>query len=87
MLPMRRPVPRLARRHLLRVRSHRTLMSHLIHAARAARHRAARATQAIGLHHPLTRLLLAAAALAAAQAWEAGHRVTDIHPRPRRKRT
>ncbi|MET8787996.1 hypothetical protein [Streptomyces sp. NPDC004589] len=54
-------------------------MPHLIQAARAAQHRAARAVHAVGLHHPLTRLLLAAAALAAVQAWEAGHRVADLH--------
>ncbi|MFE7574676.1 hypothetical protein ACFU5Z_08060 [Streptomyces sp. NPDC057521] len=51
-----------------------------IRAARAAQKRAARAIAARGLAHPLTRILLAAAATAAAQAWEAGHRVTDIHP-------
>ncbi|MCO8303592.1 MULTISPECIES: hypothetical protein [Streptomyces] len=55
-------------------------MPHLIHKARAAQHRAARAATAIGPAHPLTRLLLAAAAVAAAAAWEAGHRVTDLHP-------
>jgi hypothetical protein len=33
----------------------------------------------VGPTHPLTRLLLAAAAVAAAAAWEAGHRVTDLH--------
>ncbi|MYW08576.1 hypothetical protein GT034_09500 [Streptomyces sp. SID2563] len=53
---------------------------HRIRAARAAQKRAARAIAARGLAHPLTRILLAAAATAAAQAWEAGHRVTDIHP-------
>ncbi|MGZ2360954.1 hypothetical protein LRE75_30470 [Streptomyces sp. 372A] len=53
---------------------------HRIRAARAAQKRAARAIAVRGLAHPLTRILLAAAATAAAQAWEAGHRVTDIHP-------
>ncbi|MFD5728328.1 hypothetical protein ACFWMT_19855 [Streptomyces sp. NPDC058368] len=52
----------------------------VIPAARTAQHLAARAATVCGLAHPLTRLLLAAAATAAAQAWEAGHRVTDIHP-------
>ncbi len=52
----------------------------LIDAARAAQHRAARAASAVGPAHPLARLLLAAAALAAATAWEAGRRVTDLHP-------
>lgn len=51
-----------------------------IPAARAAQRRAARAIATCGLAHPLTGLLLAAAATAAAQAWEAGHRVADIHP-------
>ncbi|MGW2713385.1 hypothetical protein ACWC4J_31070, partial [Streptomyces sp. NPDC001356] len=36
-------------------------------------------TGSVGSGHPLARLLLAAAALAAATAWEAGHRVTDLH--------
>jgi hypothetical protein len=31
-------------------------------------------------------LLLAAAALAAAAAWEAGHRVADLHPTRRHER-
>ncbi|MFC5659083.1 hypothetical protein [Streptomyces nogalater] len=52
----------------------------LIDAARAAQDRAARAALAVGPAHPLARLLLAAAALAAATAWDAGHRVTDLHP-------
>ncbi|MEU2357935.1 hypothetical protein ABZ599_34000 [Streptomyces misionensis] len=52
----------------------------LIDAARAAQQRAARAALAVGPAHPLARLLLAAAALAAATAWDAGHRVTDLHP-------
>ncbi|MFD3719858.1 hypothetical protein [Streptomyces sp. NPDC058674] len=48
--------------------------------ARTAQHHAVRAIAARGLAHPLTRVLLAAAALTAAAAWESGHRVTDIHP-------
>ncbi|MEV6806565.1 hypothetical protein [Streptomyces sp. NPDC051129] len=52
----------------------------LIDTARAAQHRAARAALAVGPAHPLARLLLTAAALAAATAWDAGHRVTDLHP-------
>ncbi|MDG9695303.1 hypothetical protein QC281_35075 [Streptomyces sp. DH17] len=58
-------------------------MPHLIQAARTAQHRAARAAAHVGTGHPLTRLLLAAAAVTAAAAWEAGHRVADLHP-PRR---
>jgi hypothetical protein len=54
-------------------------MPHLIQAARAAQQRAARAAHAVGPAHPLARRLLAAAAAAAARAWEAGHRVTDLH--------
>ncbi|MFC7994328.1 hypothetical protein ACFUV2_34200 [Streptomyces pilosus] len=54
-------------------------MPHRIHAARTAQHRAARAALALGPAHPLTRLLLAAAAMAAAAVWEAGHRVADLH--------
>ncbi|CAM5558439.1 hypothetical protein [Streptomyces purpurascens] len=54
-------------------------MPHLIQAARTAQQRAARAALAVGAHHPLARVLLAAAAMAAAAAWEAGHRVTDLH--------
>ncbi|KAB2977460.1 hypothetical protein F8R89_01055 [Streptomyces sp. SS1-1] len=54
-------------------------MPHRIHAARAAQHRAARAALALGPGHPLARLLLAAAAVAAAAAWEAGYRVADLH--------
>ncbi|MGW3464941.1 hypothetical protein ACWDE9_37610, partial [Streptomyces olivaceoviridis] len=46
----------------------------------AAHHRAPGAALAVGPGHPLARLLLAAAALAAAAVWEAGHRVTDLHP-------
>ncbi|GGU66422.1 hypothetical protein GCM10010259_65880 [Streptomyces daghestanicus] len=64
----------------------RQLMPHLIQAARAAQHRAARAAASIGAAHPLTRLLLAAAALAVAAAWEAGHRVADLHPTRRHER-
>ncbi|MCX4451543.1 hypothetical protein [Streptomyces sp. NBC_01789] len=56
---------------------------HHIRAVRAAQKRAVRAITARGLAHPLTGLLLAAAATAAAQAWEAGHRVADIHPAQR----
>ncbi|MFC7016069.1 hypothetical protein ACFQMH_31105 [Streptomyces viridiviolaceus] len=58
-------------------------MPHLIQAARAAQHRAARAAASIGAGHPLTRLLLTAAAVAATAAWDAGHRVADLH-QPRR---
>ncbi|MET9940384.1 hypothetical protein [Streptomyces halstedii] len=57
-----------------------------IPAARTAQHLAARAATVCGLAHPLTHILLAAAATAAAQAWDAGHPVTDLHPaRPERK--
>ncbi|OLO25497.1 MULTISPECIES: hypothetical protein [Streptomyces] len=52
----------------------------LIRAARTAQHLAVRALTAHGLAHPLTLALLAAASTTAARAWEAGHRVTDIHP-------
>ncbi|WP_331756028.1 hypothetical protein OH791_38510 (plasmid) [Streptomyces anulatus] len=52
----------------------------LIRAARTAQHLAVRALTADGLAHPFTLALLAAASTAAARAWEAGHRVTDIHP-------
>ncbi|MFG2676914.1 hypothetical protein [Streptomyces sp. NPDC048445] len=52
---------------------------HYIRAARTAQHRAVRVAVR-GLAHPLTHLLLAAAATAAAQAWDAGHRVTELHP-------
>ncbi|MFF5435540.1 hypothetical protein ACFY5K_36830 [Streptomyces griseofuscus] len=51
----------------------------LIDAARAAQQRVARAALVVGPAHPLARLLLAAAALAAAAAWDAGHRVSDLH--------
>ncbi|PRH79656.1 hypothetical protein C6N75_08465 [Streptomyces solincola] len=63
-------------------------MPHRISAARAAQRRAARAALHRGMTHPVTRMLLAAAALAAAAAWEAGHRVIDLHhsaPAPSRK--
>jgi hypothetical protein len=50
--------------------------------ARAVQHRAAWAISRYGLAHPLARIALAAAAVAAARAWEAGHRVTDTHPAP-----
>lgn len=53
---------------------------HPIRLARTAQHRAVRAIATRGLTHPVTRALLMAAALAAAAAWEAGHRVTDTHP-------
>ncbi|USQ89921.1 hypothetical protein NFX46_40280 (plasmid) [Streptomyces phaeoluteigriseus] len=55
-------------------------MIHPIHAARAAQHRATRAARTLGAAHPLTRLLFPAAAIAAAAAWDAGHRVADLHP-------
>ncbi|MEV5249859.1 hypothetical protein [Streptomyces werraensis] len=58
-------------------------MPHLIQTALAAQHRAARAAARIGVGHPRTRLLLAAAAVAATAAWDAGHRVADLYP-PRR---
>ncbi|MEU4506820.1 hypothetical protein [Streptomyces sp. NPDC024089] len=53
---------------------------HHIRAAQTAQHCAVRAITARGLAHPLTLALLAAAATAAARAWDAGHRVADIHP-------
>ncbi|MCX5355605.1 hypothetical protein [Streptomyces mirabilis] len=53
---------------------------HLIRRARIAQRLAVRAIAQRGLAHPATRTLLAAAALAAAAAWEAGHHVTDVHP-------
>jgi len=57
----------------------------LIRAARTAQTRAVRAALRVGPAHPRTRLLLAAAAVAAAAAWEAGHRVADVHPAPARR--
>ncbi|MFJ3229176.1 hypothetical protein ACIPJS_38310 [Streptomyces sp. NPDC086783] len=54
-------------------------MVHLIWAARTAQHRAARAARTVGPSHPWARLLLAAAAVAATAAWEAGHHVHDLH--------
>ncbi|MFB7982977.1 hypothetical protein [Streptomyces vinaceus] len=51
-----------------------------IPAARTAQHHVVRAIAARGLTHPLTQALLAAAVLTAAAAWDAGHRVADIHP-------
>ncbi|MFI0596582.1 hypothetical protein [Streptomyces griseus] len=55
----------------------------LIRTARTAQYLAVRAITLQGLAHPVTRLLLAAAATAAAQAWDAGHRVQVLHvPRP-----
>ncbi|WP_333737272.1 hypothetical protein [Streptomyces sp. IBSBF 2806] len=61
-------------------------MPHLIQAARAAQHRAARAAALLGTRHPRARALLAAAATAAVAAWEAGHRAADLHPRHRHHR-
>ncbi|MER5200511.1 hypothetical protein ACWD3J_44140 [Streptomyces sp. NPDC002755] len=58
-------------------------MPHLIQAARAAQHHAVRAAALLGTRHPRARVLLAAAAVAAITAWEAGHRVADRHPRHR----
>jgi hypothetical protein len=58
---------------------------HPIQAARAAQQRAARAVAVVGSAHPLARALLAAAAMAAAAAWDAGHRVADLHPLRRRQ--
>ncbi|MEU0373411.1 hypothetical protein ABZ070_24700 [Streptomyces sp. NPDC006283] len=55
-------------------------MQPAIRMARAVQSSAARAITTRGLAHPTTRTLLAAAALAAAAAWEAGHRVPDLHP-------
>ncbi|MFD5065266.1 hypothetical protein [Streptomyces sp. NPDC058394] len=55
-----------------------------IRLARIAQHGAVRAIAARGLAHPLTLALLAAAATAAARAWDAGHRVNDIHPASQR---
>lgn len=55
-------------------------MPHLIRAARAAQHQAARAARLVGPAHPWARLLLATAAVAATAAWEAGHHVHDLHP-------
>jgi hypothetical protein len=52
----------------------------LIARARAAQHRAARALAICGPSHPSVHALLAAAATAAIQAWDAGHRVADLHP-------
>ncbi|MBV7249242.1 hypothetical protein [Streptomyces sp. MW-W600-10] len=52
----------------------------LIRTARTAQYLAVRALTVNGLAHPVTRLLLAAAATAAARAWEAGHRVEALHP-------
>lgn len=58
-------------------------MPHLMQAARAAQHRAARAAVLLGTRHSLACRLLAAAAAAAITAWEAGHRVADLHSRHR----
>jgi len=57
----------------------------LIRAARTAQTRAVRAALRVGPAHPRTRLLLAAAAVAATAAWEAGHHVADVHPAPARR--
>ncbi|MFJ3106549.1 hypothetical protein [Streptomyces sp. NPDC086835] len=48
--------------------------------AQAFQYLAARAITTRGLTHPITRALLTTAALAAAAAWEVGHRVPDLHP-------
>lgn len=61
-------------------------MPHLIQAARTAQHHAARAAVLLGTRHPRARALLTAAAAAAITAWEAGHRVADLHPRHRHHR-
>ncbi|WP_307710781.1 hypothetical protein [Streptomyces sp. V1I6] len=54
-----------------------------IRVARAVQYLAARAITTRGLSDPITRALLTTAALAAATAWEAGYRVTELHA-PRR---
>ncbi|MDJ1645156.1 hypothetical protein [Streptomyces pakalii] len=59
----------------------------LIRHARTAQHLAVRALTLHGLAHPVTHVLLAAAATAAAQAWDAGHRVQALHPHARTERT
>ncbi|MFI5621487.1 hypothetical protein [Streptomyces sp. NPDC051567] len=53
-----------------------------IRAARRAPQCAGRAARAQGPDHPVTLVLIAAAALAAAAAWETRHRVVDLHPAP-----
>ncbi|MER5747133.1 hypothetical protein ABT097_28175 [Streptomyces sp. NPDC002225] len=53
---------------------------HLIRTARTAQRTAVRAVTVYGLAHPVTTILLAVAATAAARAWDAGHSVLDIHP-------
>ncbi|WP_331735826.1 hypothetical protein OG333_37605 (plasmid) [Streptomyces anulatus] len=60
-------------------------MPHRIRAARTAAHLAVRALTVHGLAHPLTHLLLAAASLAAARAWDRGHPVDAIHTTPVQK--
>ncbi|WP_037905059.1 hypothetical protein, partial [Actinacidiphila yeochonensis] len=55
-------------------------MADLIGRARAAQHRAVRALAVCGPSHPIVHALLAAAATAAIQAWDAGHHVADLHP-------
>jgi tRNA A37 threonylcarbamoyladenosine synthetase subunit TsaC/SUA5/YrdC len=51
----------------------------LIGRARAAQQHAVRALAVRGPAHPIVRALLAATAMAAIAAWEAGHHVTDTH--------
>ncbi|WP_078856298.1 hypothetical protein [Streptomyces sp. NRRL F-5065] len=58
-------------------------MPHLIQTARDAQQRASRAAAHLGARHPITRVLLALAAMAAAAAWDAGHPITDTHPHER----
>ncbi|PJN37947.1 hypothetical protein CG747_26015 [Streptomyces sp. CB02959] len=53
--------------------------------ARITHFAAMRALARHGVHHPVARALLSAAAGAAAGAYVAGHRVFDIHTAPRRK--
>ncbi|MFB7955866.1 hypothetical protein [Streptomyces sp. NPDC056045] len=52
-----------------------------IRAARIAQHRAMRAVAVRGPKDPVALGLLADAARAAVRAWDAGHRVVDVHPR------
>ncbi|MDT0412734.1 MULTISPECIES: hypothetical protein [Streptomyces] len=54
-------------------------MPHHIRRARAAQHLAARALLLHGPAHPRARRLLALAARTAARAFDAGHRVLDVH--------
>ncbi|MER6047571.1 hypothetical protein ABT168_08910 [Streptomyces sp. NPDC001793] len=53
--------------------------------ARIAHYAAMRALALHGVHHPVARLLLAAAACAAAGAYAAGHHVLEIHTEFRRE--